>query len=395
MISIHALREEGDRSRPCPSRPLANFYPRPPRGGRPRTTSIVRCSLIFLSTPSARRATHCFDMQARDQAISIHALREEGDVRALLFEEDTGDFYPRPPRGGRPRSQRPRTGLRNFYPRPPRGGRHSGRHAHRGQLRISIHALREEGDPHYRRRKFPGCEISIHALREEGDKTSAAWTRSAAYFYPRPPRGGRHPAKVAGSIGKEFLSTPSARRATIQWRSSEVIDMISIHALREEGDTRPAVPLFWRHGFLSTPSARRATTTQLTAESVRLISIHALREEGDKYIGGTRRPVQHFYPRPPRGGRPASIRTMATGAGIFLSTPSARRATCSAAAEYLRCRISIHALREEGDSCGAYHQSVRHYFYPRPPRGGRLLLLLGVTADGLISIHALREEGDP
>ena len=35
--------------------------------------------------------------------------------------------------------------------------------------------------------------------------------------------------------------------------------------------------------------------------------------------------------------------------------------------------ISIHALREEGDPIRIFVQ--RHYldFYPRPPRGGRLL----------------------
>ena len=33
--------------------------------------------------------------------------------------------------------------------------------------------------------------------------------------------------------------------------------------------------------FLSTPSARRATTTEKTSSSDLYISIHALREEGD------------------------------------------------------------------------------------------------------------------
>ena len=33
--------------------------------------------------------------------------------------------------------------------------------------------------------------ISIHALREEGDAGAAAVAASLAYFYPRPPRGGR------------------------------------------------------------------------------------------------------------------------------------------------------------------------------------------------------------
>ena len=56
-ISIHALREEGDRAAPKPSRHRSNFYPRPPRGGR--RLLVIRGGLValFLSTPSARRAT--------------------------------------------------------------------------------------------------------------------------------------------------------------------------------------------------------------------------------------------------------------------------------------------------------------------------------------------------
>ena len=56
------------------------------------------------------------------------------------------------------------------------------------------------------------------------------------------------------------------------------------------------------------------------------ISIHALREEGDDISGGVDVP-----------------------AGIFLSTPSARRATWPSGSYSVRCPISIHALREEGD----------------------------------------------
>ena len=33
--------------------------------------------------------------------------------------------------------------------------------------------------------------ISIHALREEGDKMAYNYLKKIAYFYPRPPRGGR------------------------------------------------------------------------------------------------------------------------------------------------------------------------------------------------------------
>ena len=34
-------------------------------------------------------------------------------------------------------------------------------------------------------------------------------------------------------------------------------------------------------------------------------------------------------------------------------------------------------------------------FYPRPPGGGRLALILSYSAQVTISIHALRVEGDP
>ena len=56
--------------------------------------------------------------------------------------------------------------------------------------------------------------ISIHALREEGDARSTPPFQRPRYFYPRPPRGGRHPVNEDGEAVIEFLSTPSARRAT-------------------------------------------------------------------------------------------------------------------------------------------------------------------------------------
>ena len=103
QISIHALREEGDRlsynsleycllflstpsarratrrtSGGCSSRKY--FYPRPPRGGRQGPTLNRTRFEIFLSTPSARRATRQVDEARRIAEISIHALREEGDL---------------------------------------------------------------------------------------------------------------------------------------------------------------------------------------------------------------------------------------------------------------------------------------------------------------------------
>ena len=56
-ISIHALREEGDKRVKNVRSHIRNFYPRPPRGGRRSKSRTMLTGWIFLSTPSARRAT--------------------------------------------------------------------------------------------------------------------------------------------------------------------------------------------------------------------------------------------------------------------------------------------------------------------------------------------------
>ena len=56
--------------------------------------------------------------------------------------------------------------------------------------------------------------------------------------------------------------------------------------------------------------------------------------------------------------------------------------------------ISIHALREEGDGLIGIYVYRKSYFYPRPPRGGRRDFCPAEQPPGGISIHALREEGD-
>ena len=58
-ISIHALREEGDTATTSPHGSQSYFYPRPPRGGRRLLYDYYTLADLFLSTPSARRATTC------------------------------------------------------------------------------------------------------------------------------------------------------------------------------------------------------------------------------------------------------------------------------------------------------------------------------------------------
>ena len=64
----------------------------------------------------------------------------------------------------------------NFYPRPPRGGRPGCGGELAVNVNISIHALREEGDIELY--VEAGAEIiSIHALREEGDEWAGVHRR--------------------------------------------------------------------------------------------------------------------------------------------------------------------------------------------------------------------------
>ena len=157
--------------------------------------------------------------------------------------------------------------------------------------------------------------------------TPSSRTSSAAYFYPRPPRGGRRAAGAVRTAASKFLSTPSARRATTYYCHSRAFELISIHALREEGDVLSALIASASKVFLSTPSARRATRNARSTQPAPAISIHALREEGDGLVFQPGQDNGDFYPRPPRGGRPTPISPPASAPRPFLSTPSARRAT--------------------------------------------------------------------
>ena len=146
------------------------FNPRPPRGGRPITLSIVFLILGFQSTPPARGATWLDNW---------YGCR-------------SWDFNPRPPRGGRPRRKRrtkrkipisihaPREGGDQILPgdfstkglfqsTPPARGATIAQCVKQLVSFISIHAPREGGD---RMLSISPdmLDISIHAPREGGDQ---------------------------------------------------------------------------------------------------------------------------------------------------------------------------------------------------------------------------------
>ena len=149
-------------------------------------------------------------------------------------------------------------------------------------------------------------------------------------------------------------------------------DVISIHALREEGDLLLHSFQKGDGEFLSTPSARRATgvLSEKTTETEKFLSTPSARRATVSSCSSSGN-LSRFLSTP--SARRATGNTAALSVTtIFLSTPSARRATPQ---PYMhRCNFS--------------------YFYPRPPRGGRPLSTAWMEQTDTISIHALREEGD-
>ena len=79
-ISIHALREEGDGTAES-ELDTSKLFLSTPSARRATCLFLAEAENVrkFLSTPSARRATELFSVDGVLFDISIHALREEGD----------------------------------------------------------------------------------------------------------------------------------------------------------------------------------------------------------------------------------------------------------------------------------------------------------------------------
>ena len=218
---------------------------------------------------------------------------------------------------------------------------------------ISIHALREEGDHREAGRKGGRPKFLSTPSARRATLPSGCCTHRGSHFYPRPPRGGRRLVILHVLCLKKISIHALREEGDFQpFQLQDCVEDISIHALREEGDGSFSQFILDLDTFLSTPSARRATAHLRASSSSR----------------------GNFYPRPPRGGRhadhqhpcwriPISIHALREEGdapipasvelhrALFLSTPSARRATFPVPQPDSRTQISIHALREEGDVC--------------------------------------------
>ena len=148
-----------------------------------------------------------------------------------------------------------------------------------------------------------------------------------------------------------FLSTPPSRVATGGGKWSLDAKLISIHATLTGGDARPYHWCPMRSNFYPRhPHGWRLTPSTGTLNGS-IISIHATLTGGDGACPHRRCKPAHFYPRHPHGwrhkaacrragqwaisihatltGGDASLSSSFRAAGLFLSTPPSRVATCA------------------------------------------------------------------
>ena len=146
------------------------------------------------------------------------------------------------------------------------------------------------------------------------------------------------------------------------------------------------------------------------------ISIHALREEGDGPAQRLAAGKPHFYPRPPRGGRPGDDAGNILDIILFLSTPSARRATRRNPAPQPRAERFLSTPSARRATTKNQPFRAKKLFLSTPSARRATFSPVGNTSNsaflstpsarratgchcdaagfGAISIHALREEGD-
>ena len=148
------------------------FNPRPPCGGRPYASVKILFTRRFQSTPSVWRATStACDLRIRRIFHSTPSVWRATLCACRCGRGTIRNFNPRPPCGGRlaadfAASHEPVY----FNPRPPCGGRLRRRSKLTLPERISIHALRVEGDKE---------SVSAFGELEQFQSTPSVWRATA------------------------------------------------------------------------------------------------------------------------------------------------------------------------------------------------------------------------
>ena len=215
-ISIHAPREGSDGLAARISHIGTTFLSTlPARGATVGLLLVAKRGALFLSTLPARGATLYFSAPLTLWGISIHAPREGSDGTSNLhILDDTGNFYPRSPRGERPGTGPSYTAHRqNFYPRSPRGERH----AQGARIPHDVHFYPRSPRGERLKRDYSNTttiNISIHAPREGSDVGYFLFVARVVRFLSTLPARGATQTTALWMCPTIFLSTLPARGAT-------------------------------------------------------------------------------------------------------------------------------------------------------------------------------------
>ena len=305
-ISIHVPRVGDDGSSVVLVHSPANFYPRPPRGGRHGNATYTAISLEFLSTSPAWGTTYVFHNATSIHVdISIHVPRVGDDGQRNGAVLPSRRFLSTSPAWGTTPASFPVTHGVDISIHVPRVGDDNSAFSPFGDLSEFLSTSPAWGTT--RRRSLPTqpARISIHVPRV-GDDTSMCYS-----FLP----------------DIQFLSTSPA------WGTTHLCCIYC---------------RLWNHFYPRPPRGGRPATMG-NVSSYCTISIHVPRVGDDAGVGQVLNKESHFYPRPPRGGRHSTReRTIAPEPHFYPRPPRGGR----------RHPLSRYC---------AYH----YHFYPRPPRGGR------------------------
>ena len=280
-ISIHAPREGSDDALDRHVDPEDKFLSTlPARGATGRRDCDRQQPRISIHAPREGSDVDWCAGQSRAMRISIHAPREGSDApQPGRMAAGQSHFYPRSPRGERLQRQAHFWLVQNFYPRPPRGERRRtcpaptsaptflstlparGATECFGQgarIEVFLSTLPARGATVYRGSCLTVSTISIHAPREGSDcrPKRGRWP-PRPHFYPRSPRGERHPAALLS--GRRLHFYPRSPRG------------------ERPADSYPAV---YAELFLSTLPARGATCTRAVTSTPRTAFLSTLPARG-------------------------------------------------------------------------------------------------------------------
>ena len=387
-VSIHATLAGGDNETAVCNPPIRCFYPRHPRGWRRCRIARCRPSTTFLSTPPSRVATLRGGHAARWIVFLSTPPSRVATICTCRNLSRTHCFYPRHPRGWRHRFLSTSYNDFKFLSTPPSRVATCRARSSAMTVSVSIHATLAGGDPQCHAAVFR--KVGFLSTPPSRVATLSSCNHlSAEKFLSTPPSRVATRTCWAMAFRLPFLSTPPSRVATPGFRHLFTPLSVSIHATLAGGDSGRHCPC--EHGK---------------------VSIHATLAGGDPITVAARPCTLCFYPRHPRGWRPAPARrsrpprqcfyprhprgwrrffalemcyspsvsihaTLAGGDGLilkqeentneFLSTPPSRVATRYAQIDVMQPDVSIHATLAGGDNSGKGRFEWEEVFLSTPP----------------------------